>query len=410
MCCEYAQTASGSIPVAVKVLKDNLSTEILSDFEREVKAMATFDHENILRLLGVVLKEAGSVPCMVFEYMQYGDLGELLRNNDVYIRLPSNQICSSLTQVDLVLIAIQIARGMTYLSSQHFVHRDLATRNCLVGENLKVKISDFGMSRDIYTCDYYKIGGSRMLPVRWMAPESIVYGKFTLYSDVWSYGVVLWEIFTFGKQPYYGHSNEEVVKLILQGILLSPPGKCPYFIYNIMAGCWKTEPRDRLKFPDIYHILIENAPTRTNATSVKTPSQHPALLNHEVEEQHPAYINHEVEEQHPGYLNHEVEEQHPAYINHEVEEQHPAYLNHEVEEQHPAYLNHEVGEDLTNLVDNHRSGLQQISRNSSVGSLQDVQVYENRNSTEPAASCIIGSTQDTYQPIFSIILDATKEV
>ncbi|OQR70287.1 BDNF/NT-3 growth factors receptor-like [Tropilaelaps mercedesae] len=98
---------------------------------------------------------------------------------------------------------------MLYLSVQHFVHRDLATRNCLVGDNLCVKISDFGMSRDVYTCDYYKIGGSRMLPVRWMAPESIMYGKFTLESDIWSYGVVLWETFTFGKQPYYGHSNEE---------------------------------------------------------------------------------------------------------------------------------------------------------------------------------------------------------
>ncbi|XP_022242918.1 tyrosine-protein kinase transmembrane receptor Ror-like [Limulus polyphemus] len=342
---EYVQTTGDIIPVAVKVLKDNLSIEVHSDFEREVKAMATFDHENILKLLGVVLKEAGSVPCMVFEFMQYGDLGELLRNNDVYIRQPSSRLCNSLTQVDLVPIATQIARGMAYLSSLHFVHRDLATRNCLVGENLMVKISDFGMSRDIYTCDYYKIGGSRMLPVRWMAPESMMYGKFTLDSDVWSYGVVLWEIFTFGKQPYYGHSNEEVVKLILQGILLSPPGKCPYFIYNIMAGCWKTEPRDRLKFSDIYQILMENTPSAS---------------------------------------------------------------------QHPAYFNHDVEEDLTDLFNCHRSDLEQISRNSSVfsivGSLPDAPVDDNKNSTQPAASSIVGSTRDIRQPIFSIILDATKEV
>lgn len=134
-------------------------------------------------------------------------------------------------------ISLQISDGMQYLATQRFVHRDLACRNCLVGENLSVKIADFGMSRDIYTCDYYKVrativiccffffsrrvdirsyriffqvGGSRLLPVRWMSPESVMYGKFTLESDVWSFGVVLWEIYSLGKQPYYGYSNDEV--------------------------------------------------------------------------------------------------------------------------------------------------------------------------------------------------------
>ncbi|KAL1432155.1 hypothetical protein MTO96_013490 [Rhipicephalus appendiculatus] len=256
----YTHPDGSEEDVAVKVLKESVSNEAQSDFEREVQIMSSFKHENILKLLGVVFKESGSIPWMVFEFMTYGDLAELLRANgygrDSATRKPPTQ----LTLSDLPWLATQIASGMCYLSSQHFVHRDLATRNCLVGNDLCVKISDFGMSRDIYTCDYYKIRGSRMLPVRWMAPESIMYGKFTLESDVWSYGVVLWEIFTFGKQPYYGHSNEEVVKLILQGILLSPPEECPPHVCTLMAGCWKTEPRDRLSFSDIYKRLVDTYP------------------------------------------------------------------------------------------------------------------------------------------------------
>ncbi|KAH8018791.1 hypothetical protein HPB51_012181 [Rhipicephalus microplus] len=256
----YTHPDGSEEDVAVKVLKESVSNEAQSDFEREVQIMSSFKHENILKLLGIVFKESGSIPWMVFEFMTYGDLAELLRANgygrDSATRKPPTQ----LTLTDLPWLATQIASGMCYLSSQHFVHRDLATRNCLVGNDLCVKISDFGMSRDIYTCDYYKIRGSRMLPVRWMAPESIMYGKFTLESDVWSYGVVLWEIFTFGKQPYYGHSNEEVVKLILQGILLSPPEECPPHVCTLMAGCWKTEPRDRLSFSDIYKRLVDTHP------------------------------------------------------------------------------------------------------------------------------------------------------
>jgi serine/threonine protein kinase len=140
---------------------------------------------------------------------------------------------------------------MKYLAAQRFVHRDLACRNCLVGNELIVKIADFGLSRDVYTCDYYRMGSDKPMPIRWMSPESIVYARFTLESDVWSYGVVLWEIYSLGKQPYYGHTNDGAKKLILQGIMLIPPEDCPAFICELMRECWRTEPKDRIGFQDI---------------------------------------------------------------------------------------------------------------------------------------------------------------
>ncbi|TGZ32398.1 Uncharacterized protein DBV15_06823 [Temnothorax longispinosus] len=195
--------------VAIKVLKDTATPETEQDFMREVDIMSTFSHANILSLKGMVLRDVTNNPWMVFEYMPYGDLAEVLRANSLQFRSSKSGL-QALTKDSLYWISIQIAAGMTYLSAQRFVHRDLACRNCLVGSGLAVKIADFGMSRDIYTCDYYKIGGSRLLPVRWMSPESVVYGRFTLETDVWSFGVVLWEVYSFGKQPYYGFSNEEV--------------------------------------------------------------------------------------------------------------------------------------------------------------------------------------------------------
>ncbi|GFG30260.1 hypothetical protein Cfor_11804, partial [Coptotermes formosanus] len=265
--------------VAVKVLKETATREAEEDFMREVDIMSAFRHTNILSLIGVVVRDEGNSPWMVFEFMPHGDLAEVLRSNSQQFWKPVPGL-APLTKDTLMSIALQIAAGMQYLAGQRFVHRDLACRNCLVGAGLTVKIADFGMSRDVYTCDYYKIGGSRLLPVRWMSPESVMYGRFTLESDVWSYGVVLWEIYSFGKQPYYGQSNEEVVKLILQGIMLIPPEDCPQVIWDLMRSCWKTEARDRIRFTDIYARLkkayeeLEQSPA---STSVPLPPPVPIL-------------------------------------------------------------------------------------------------------------------------------------
>ncbi|CAH1130539.1 unnamed protein product [Ceutorhynchus assimilis] len=247
--------------VAIKVLKESATKEAEEDFFREVDIMSTFQHPNILSFVGVVLREGTSCgtinPMMVFEYMEHGDLAEVLRSQHRMSSGSSTGNSPVLSAADLLSVALQIACGMEYLAAQRFVHRDLACRNCLVAEGPVVKIADFGMSRDVYTCDYYKIGGSRLLPVRWMSPESVVYGRFTLESDIWSYGVILWEIYSFGKQPYYGHSNEEVVKLILDGIMLIPPEDCPALICELMKNCWKTEPKHRATFTFIKDVLDE---------------------------------------------------------------------------------------------------------------------------------------------------------
>ncbi|XP_075212410.1 tyrosine-protein kinase transmembrane receptor Ror-like [Lycorma delicatula] len=262
--------------VAIKVLKESATKEAEDDFMREVEIMSTFRHTNILTLIGVVPRDGNKNPCMVFEFMPYGDLAEVLRGNSRHFSKPSFNV-PRLTKEGLISAALQIAAGMCYLASQRFVHRDLACRNCLVGENLSVKIADFGMSRDIYTCDYYKVGESKLLPVRWMSPESVVYGRFTLESDVWSYGVVLWEIFSLGKQPYFGHSNEEVLKLILQGIMLVPPEDSPFEICELMKSCWKSEPKDRIHFSEIYDHLKKLLNQSRQVTQRSTLPRPPAF-------------------------------------------------------------------------------------------------------------------------------------
>uniref|UniRef100_A0A674BJ70 Tyrosine-protein kinase receptor n=1 Tax=Salmo trutta TaxID=8032 RepID=A0A674BJ70_SALTR len=245
------------ILVAVKTLKE-ASESGRADFHREAELLTNLQHEHIVTFYGVCVDSDPLI--MVFEYMKHGDLNKFLRSHGpdmVLMADGQHSLMVELTQSQMLHIAQQIAAGMVYLASQHFVHRDLATRNCLVGENLLVKIGDFGMSRDVYSTDYYRVGGHTMLPIRWMPPESIMYRRFTTESDVWSLGVVLWEIFTYGKQPWYQLSNNEVIECITQGRVLQRPRSCPKEVYDLMLGCWQREPYMRLNIKEI-HSLLQN--------------------------------------------------------------------------------------------------------------------------------------------------------
>ncbi|XP_019127944.1 neurotrophic tyrosine kinase, receptor, type 2b isoform X2 [Larimichthys crocea] len=241
--------------VAVKTLKE-ANESGRADFYREAELLTNLQHEHIVTFYGVCVESDPLI--MVFEYMKHGDLNKFLRSHGpdaVLMADGQHSILVELTQSQMLHIAQQIAAGMVYLASQHFVHRDLATRNCLVGENLLVKIGDFGMSRDVYSTDYYRVGGHTMLPIRWMPPESIMYRRFTTESDVWSLGVVLWEIFTYGKQPWYQLSNNEVIECITQGRVLQRPRTCPKEVYDLMLGCWQREPYMRLNIKEIHSML-----------------------------------------------------------------------------------------------------------------------------------------------------------
>ncbi|XP_067339878.1 muscle, skeletal receptor tyrosine-protein kinase [Channa argus] len=252
--------------VAVKMLKEEASTDMQNDFQREAALMAEFDHPNIVRLLGVCA--VGKPMCLMFEYMAHGDLNEFLRrrspNQSVHtlsrasmsMRSFSSEVeAGHLSCAEQLSVSKQIAAGMAYLSERKFVHRDLATRNCLVGEEMVVKIADFGLSRNIYSADYYKANENDAIPIRWMPPESIFYNRYTTESDVWAYGVVLWEIFSHGMQPYYGMGHEEVIYYVRDGHILSCPENCPLELYNLMRLCWSTHPSDRPSFSSIHRIM-----------------------------------------------------------------------------------------------------------------------------------------------------------
>ncbi|XP_063743992.1 ephrin type-A receptor 6-like [Eleginops maclovinus] len=248
---EFGEVCSGrlrtpgkkEIAVAIKTLKGGYVERQRRDFLREASIMGQFDHPNIIRLEGVVTK---SKPVMiVVEYVENGSLDSFLRQHDGHF-----------TVIQLVGMLRGIASGMKYLSDMGYVHRDLAARNILVNSNLVCKVSDFGLSRvleDDPEAAYTTTGGK--IPIRWTAPEAISYRKFSSASDAWSYGIVMWEVMSYGERPYWEMSNQDVILSIEEGYRLPAPMGCPVALHQLMLHCWQKERSHRPKFTDVVSFL-----------------------------------------------------------------------------------------------------------------------------------------------------------
>ncbi|PNF32886.1 hypothetical protein B7P43_G01836 [Cryptotermes secundus] len=240
--------------VAIKTLRKGATEQEKAEFLKEAQLMSNFKHEHILQLLGVCLDNDPNF--IIMELMENGDLLSYLRSNR-----PLLYTGNSLTLLDLLAMCVDVARGCRYLEEMHFVHRDLACRNCLVSsgdpQNRIVKIGDFGLARDIYKNDYYRKEGEGLLPVRWMAPESLVDGVFTCQSDVWAFGVLIWEIMTLGQQPYPARTNLEVLHYVRNGGRLGRPNNCPEELHQLMLKCWNYNPETRPTFKYCLDVLEE---------------------------------------------------------------------------------------------------------------------------------------------------------
>uniref|UniRef100_A0A670JEV9 receptor protein-tyrosine kinase n=1 Tax=Podarcis muralis TaxID=64176 RepID=A0A670JEV9_PODMU len=245
------------IYVAIKTLKAGYSEKQRRDFLSEASIMGQFDHPNIIRLEGVVTK---SRPVMIItEFMENGALDSFLRQND-----------GQFTVIQLVGMLRGIAAGMKYLAEMNYVHRDLAARNILVNSNLVCKVSDFGLSRylqDDTSDPTYTSSLGGKIPVRWTAPEAIAYRKFTSASDVWSYGILMWEVMSFGERPYWDMSNQDVINAIEQDYRLPPPMDCPAALHQLMLDCWQKDRNTRPRFAEIVNTLDKMI---RNPASLKT--------------------------------------------------------------------------------------------------------------------------------------------
>ncbi|XP_003389646.2 PREDICTED: tyrosine-protein kinase Fes/Fps-like [Amphimedon queenslandica] len=241
-------TMSTGEKVAVKTCRDTIPAAEKRKFLQEADILKQYDHPNIVRLIGVCAEK--DPVYIIMELLPGGSFLDFLRKKG-----------NHQTKKKLAMMVTDASAGMEYLESMKCIHRDLAARNCLVGESDIVKISDFGMSRE-EECGIYQVSsGSRQIPIKWTAPEALNLGRYTNASDVWSFGILLWETYSLGSTPYPGMSNNEAREQVEAGYRLPPPNHCPEPVYHIMQECWQYDEDDRPSFAEI-HAKLRQAQTQ----------------------------------------------------------------------------------------------------------------------------------------------------